>query len=254
LRDRGSGGVLDGPEGARGEVIGTAMSFWTGWGLRLLVVLLLPAVAVAHGAVVVWLLGALSDAHPLLMMLILILLLFLALAVPIVGLVAMGLWVSGTEDDDPAGGVLVAGLLLALGGLVAGYVGTLVAVDSWELRRWGAETTCAVRHVGSLGGDAPAEGPAPVTHIYDLECVAVDAPDDMRLGSFVEPGEGIAVVYDPDGHVGAQPKSQVDEGVTWALGTGIAMAVWTVLTLAKMYLELLRRREGSYSDSSATAS
>jgi hypothetical protein len=219
------------------------MRFWTGWGLRLLAVLMMPAVAVAHGAVVVWLLGQ-SDVHLLLIPLILILLLFLALAVPLVGVVAMWLWVAGIEDDDPAGCVQAAGMLLALGGLATGYVGTLVAVDSWELRRSGVETTCTVRHTMSLGGDTP-DAAGPPIHFYHLECLAADAPERMRLASSVEPGEGIPVVYDPDGHVGAQPKSLVDEGATWAVGTGIAMALWTVLTLAKMCLELfLRRRKG----------
>lgn len=239
------------------------MRFWTGWGLRLLCVPLLPAVAVAHGAIVVWLLEMQSDAHPLragagvgrlllVVLIVIVLLVLLALAVPIVGLVGMGLWIADVEDDDPAGDVLAAGLTLALSGLAAGYIGTLVAVDSWELRRWGAETTCAVRHVTSMGGPTP-DGYAPWTHIYDLDCVAADAPDRMRLGSTVEPGEGIAVVYDPHGNVGAQPKSQVEKGTTWALGTGIAMAVWTVPTLAKVCREPFRRREDFDSDRSATA-
>lgn len=226
------------------------MRSWAGWGLRLLGVLLLPAACAAHGAVVVWLYQAGSDAisltTPALTVLLLILLGLIVFSVLLVvavmlGATAAGLWV-WDHDVDSASGVLAASMLLALGGLAVGYVGTLVGVDSWALRWWGAETTCTVRYLETAGGQATQDGIAPATHFYALECAATDAPDRMRTGSFVEPGSEIPVMYDPHGHAGAQPKSQVDGGRAWAWGTGIAMAVWTVLTLAKVCRELLVRQ------------
>jgi hypothetical protein len=238
---------VDGRHGAcldRREIIGTAMGIWTGWSLRLLGVPLLPALCLVHGAVVVWLYEAMSDGSILLVLLALVVFLLLAMAALMVGLAALGLWVWDADDGDSAGGILVAAMLLALGGLAAGYLGTLIAADSWALRWRGAETTCTVRHLLTIGGATP-DGSAPVTYFYDLDCAAPDAPDEMRTGSYVEPGEGVPVVYDPHGDAGAESKSEVDGGSAWAWGTGIALATWTVLTLAKVGLEPLRQREAS---------
>lgn len=197
------------------------MNRWGRWSLRLFGLALMPVLSLALAMGQVWL-GAHASAAVM----------YVAgvLAVLMTGLLLFIAFVLAIADVE-----FVAGAILVCVACIALSVGASVAAangDVWLLHWRGVETTCTVVEVHEGQGTAYFGRTMDTSRYseYELQCEAADAPDTMTTDLPV-PGERVRVAYDPGDFGGARPATEVHEAVPSAKVVGIAMAVWTVLTV-----------------------
>ncbi|MEU3183867.1 hypothetical protein ABZ707_06565 [Streptomyces sp. NPDC006923] len=195
---------------------------WAAWVLRLVAVVLVPVLGVAHVAAVLWLLNASTATR---------LLLALPLAAIVIPLFLSPLFLWDHGAVGMGGSSLMA---LAAFALLAGFVAGGWSVQLGLLQWRGSETMCSVSLGDDQGTSVPAGGGAESwLYTYELDCAAADAPVAMKTYTPVL-GERTRVVYDPSGFAGVAHEAELDDLTFSGWFASGAVALWTVLSLGNV--------------------